>query len=85
MTSVQIELPDTTANAARAAGLLTPQALERLLTEALRKRAAADRLLQAAARVAAVGIEPLSMAEINAEIKAARVERAERAAAAAKH
>ena len=31
MTTIQIELPDATAQAARAAGLLTPQALERLL------------------------------------------------------
>ena len=29
MTTIQIELPDATANAARGAGLLTPQALER--------------------------------------------------------
>ena len=41
MTTLQIELPDGTAQAARAAGLLTPQALDRLLNEALRKREAA--------------------------------------------
>lgn len=33
MTTFQIELPDTTAQAARAAGLLTPQALDRLLND----------------------------------------------------
>ena len=38
MTKIQIELPDTTAKAALEAGLLTPQALDRLLTEALRRQ-----------------------------------------------
>ncbi len=74
MTTLQIELPDSTAQAARAAGLLTPQALDRLLTQALRRRAAADSLLSIADRVAAAGIAPMSMQEINAEVKAARAE-----------
>ena len=72
MTKLQIELPDTTVQAARAAGLLTPQALDRLLTQALRRRAAANSLLLIADRVAAEGIAPMSMQEINAEVKAAR-------------
>lgn len=72
MTTLQIELPDSTAMAARAAGLLTPQALDRLLTQALRRREAADALLSIAGRVAAAGIAPMSMQEINAEVKAAR-------------
>lgn len=75
MTMLQIELPDGTAQAARAAGLLTPQSLDRLLTEALRKREAANSLLSIADRVAAAGIAPMSMEEINAEIKAVRAER----------
>jgi hypothetical protein len=75
MTTLQIELPDTTALAARAAGLLTPQALDRLFTQALRRRAAADSLLAVADRVAAAGIAPMSMQEINAEVKAARADR----------
>ena len=78
MTTLQIELPDTTAQAARAAGLLTPQALDRLLNEALRRREAANSLLSIADRVAAAGVEPMSMREINAEIKAARAERGQR-------
>lgn len=76
MTTFQIELPDTTALAARAAGLLTPQALDRLLTQALRRREAADGLLAVAGRVEAAGIAPMSMQEINAEVKAARADRA---------
>jgi hypothetical protein len=38
VTTIQIELPDATAQAARAAGLLTSQALVRLLNEALKRR-----------------------------------------------
>ena len=79
MTTIQIELPDATAQAARDAGLLTPQALERLLNDALKRQQAADSLLSIAGRVAAAGIEPMSMEEINTEVKAARAERRQRA------
>ncbi len=79
MTTIQIELPDATAQAAQDAGLLTPQALERLLNDALKRQAAADSLLAIADRVAATGIAPMSMDEINAEVKAARAERGQHA------
>lgn len=79
MTTIQIDLPDATAQAAREAGLLTPEALERLLNEALRRKQAADSLLSIADRVAAAGIAPMSMEEINAEVKAARAARKQRA------
>jgi len=79
MTTIQIELPDAMAQAAREAGLLTPQALERLLNDALKRKQAADSLLSIADRVAAAGIEPMSMDEINAEVKAARADRKQRA------
>jgi len=75
MTTLQIELPDGTAQAAQAAGLLTPQALDRLLNEALRKREAANALLSIADRVCAAGIPEMSMQEVDAEVKAARAER----------
>jgi len=75
MTKIQIELPDAIAQAAHAAGLLTPQALDRLLSSALRRQQAADYLLAVADEVAAAGIAPMSMEEINAEVKAARKER----------
>ena len=75
MTSIQIELPDATARAAQEAGLLTPKALERMLNEALSRKQAADSLLSIAERVAAAEITPMSMEEINAEVKAARAER----------
>ena len=81
MTTIQIELPDATARAARDAGLLTPQALDRLLTDALKRQQAANALLSIADRVAAAGVAPMSMNEINAEVKAARAERRRRASA----
>jgi hypothetical protein len=71
MTKVQIELPEATAKAAVAAGLLTSQALNRLLTDAIRRQQAADSLPRIADRVAEAGIEPMSMEDINAEVKAA--------------
>ncbi|MEP7056750.1 MAG: hypothetical protein ABI809_03130 [Caldimonas sp.] len=79
MTTIQIELPDATAQAARDAGLLTPQALDRLLTDALRRQQASDRLLSVADRVTAAGIDPMPMEEINSEVKAARADRNQRA------
>jgi hypothetical protein len=79
MTTIQIELPDATAQAARDAGLLTPQAIERLLTDALRRKQSAQALLSIADRVAAAGVLPMPMEEINAEVKAARAERRQRA------
>lgn len=75
MTKIEIELPDAVAKAAQEAGLLTAPALERLLADALRRRDAGDALLAIADRVAAAGIEPMSMEEIDAEVKAYRAER----------
>jgi hypothetical protein len=75
MATIQIDLPDETAKAAREAGLLTPQALARLISEAVKRRQAADSLISIADRVAAAGIPPMSMEEVNAEVKAAREER----------
>lgn len=76
MTTIQIDLPDATAQAAREAGLLTPQALEQLLREAMRKRQV-DRLFVAMDKLAALE-PPMTEAEIDAEINAARAERARR-------
>lgn len=75
MARIQIDLPDATAQAARDAGLLTPEALLRLLSDALRRKQAADALLSVVDRVAAAGIPPMTMEEINAEVKATRAER----------
>ena len=75
MTKIQIELPDDTAKAAREAGLLTPDALGRLIRDAVSRRQAAETLLSVADRIAEAGIEPMSMDDITAEVKAARAER----------
>ncbi len=72
-------MPDVTAKAALETGLLTPQALDRLLTQALARRGAADSLRSIADGVAVAGVEPLSMDAIDAEVKAARAERRQRA------
>jgi hypothetical protein len=58
---------------------LTSEALEPLLTDAIRRRQAADALLAIAERVAEDGIEPMSMEKIDREVKAARAERRRRA------
>ena len=79
MTKIQIELPEATASAAREAGLLTPRALDRLLIDALRRREVADSLLLIADRVAAAGVEPMPMEDVNEEVKAVRAERRQRA------
>ena len=78
MTKVQIELSEATAAAARAAGLLTSPALERLLRDEIRRRDAAGNLLSVADKVAAAGIEPMAMDEIDAEVKAVRAGRRRR-------
>jgi post-segregation antitoxin (ccd killing protein) len=80
LTMVQIELPDATAEAAQAAGLLTSEALDRLLSNALHRRQAADWLMNIADEVAAAGVSPMPEAEIRAEVKASREARRHRAA-----
>ena len=80
MTTIQIESPETTAQAARDAGLFTSQALVRLLNEAIKRRQTADALLSSVDRVTDAGITPMSMDEINADVKAARSERRARQA-----
>jgi hypothetical protein len=79
MTKIEIELRDATAKAARKEGLLTPEALDRLLVLAIRRRRAAYSLLAVAERVAKAGIEPMAMRDIDAEVKAARAQRRLRA------
>ena len=73
MMTIQIELPDATAQAAQAAGLLTPYALELLLSEALRNRSL-ERLDTARKHLATDPLPPMSEEEIQAEIEAYRAE-----------
>ncbi|MCC6667179.1 MAG: hypothetical protein IT375_25760 [Polyangiaceae bacterium] len=76
MTNITVSLPDDLAQAAKSAGLLKPEAIESLLREAMRKRQV-DQLFATMDRLTA--LEPkLTEEEIDAEIAAARAERARR-------
>jgi post-segregation antitoxin (ccd killing protein) len=69
---LKLSLPDDLAEQARAAGLLTSEAIERLMREAIRK-AAARRLVEIGRRLRAT--EPgITEAELEAELKAVRAE-----------
>lgn len=71
---VKLELPDPLAKEAETMGLLEPRALQALLREAVRNRRIAH-LAEARRKIAAAGIPPMTMEEIQAEIKAYRAER----------
>lgn len=75
---LKLELPDSLAREAEAAGLLSPRAIARLLREGVRRKAA-KRLLEGAARATAAGSKPMSMAEVQREVS--EVRKARRAAA----
>jgi DNA polymerase III delta subunit len=82
MTTVEIKLPDALAQEAKEAGLLTPQAIEQMVREAVRRRALA-KLRQAMDRMAAVEGPIMTPEEIQEEIQAARAERRARETRAA--
>lgn len=73
MTTLEIRLSDALAKRAQAAGLLSSEAIEKLLADALRTNAF-DEFLSVAERVEAEGIAPMSEEEIEAEIQAYRIE-----------
>jgi post-segregation antitoxin (ccd killing protein) len=76
MTQVTIDLPDQLAEQARKEGLLSPAAVQRLIEEAIRRRAG-QRFLRTLDQLAAVA-PSLTSEEIQAEIDAARRERRQR-------
>ena len=78
MTELKVILPDSLARDARKAGLLTQKAIEELLRDAMRRRAARA-FLSNAKQVAKAKIAPMSEGEIQAEIDAVRKRRAARA------
>ena len=76
MTNITFSLPDELAQQAKSAGLLRSDAIERLLREAMKKRQV-DQLFTTMDKLAT--LEPaLTEAEIDAEIAAARADRARR-------
>jgi negative regulator of replication initiation len=68
---LKLELPERLAREAESAGLLTPQALVRLLKDEMQRRAA-QQLLAGARRASESGSKPLSMKAIQAEVSAVR-------------
>jgi hypothetical protein len=76
MTNVDLKLalPDALAREAKSAGLLTPDALETLLREAVRRRRV-NQLARAMNRLSALDLPVLTDEEVEAEIAAARAER----------
>lgn len=74
MTELTVKLPDELASQIRAAGLLNDGALEKVFREALRKQAVGE-LFAALDEIDALKLLPMSEAEVQAEIDAARAER----------
>ena len=71
--ALEIELPDALATQAKKAGLLGPEALERMVREALLARRVED-LAQARNVLAANPLPPMTPEEIQAEIDAYRAD-----------
>lgn len=76
---LKLSLPDGLAKDAASMGLLDPDSLQALLREAVRNRRIA-KLTEARKKIAAAGIPPMMMEEIQAEIDADRAERRTKAA-----
>ena len=70
-TELKLTLPDNLAREAEASGLLTPEAIETLLREEIRRRRV-DHLFSAADRLSNLEVPTLTEAEVDAEIEAAR-------------
>jgi hypothetical protein len=71
---IKLNLPDILAREAEESGLLTPQSIEALLRAEIRRRRV-DCLFEAADRLAALDLPPLTEAEVEMEIQAVRSER----------
>ena len=71
---VTLNLPDELVLRAQDAGLLTVEALQKLLEEAVRRQAG-RKLLSMAERLHAAGIPPMSEDELNDLVHEARTER----------
>ncbi len=70
---LKLSLPDQIADQAKAAGLLTSEAIERLVREAIRK-AAAQRFIEAGRLLREPGGPDITEAELESELKAVRAE-----------
>ena len=81
MKMITIELPDKLAEEAMRHGLLGAAAVEAMIREGLRRRAAKE-LLNAANELPAAKLPRMTMAEIQEEVKSVRLERRRRATGA---
>lgn len=71
---IQLQLPDSLADEAEANCLLTAEAIEELLRSEIRRRRI-SRLFDTADKLATLELPPLTAAELESEIQAARIER----------
>jgi len=78
MTTLTIDLPNSLAQEAKDAGLFAPSVIEALLRETLRRRAV-DGLFEAADKLAAADLQPMTMDEIQEEVNAVHARRKPRA------
>ena len=74
MTELVIHLPDDLEERARNAGLLSDSAIQTLLEDAIHRQAG-QRLRAVVETIHAANIPPMTMEEIDAEVKAVRVNR----------
>lgn len=70
---LKLSLPDRLASQAKAAGLLTSEAIERLVRQAIRK-AAIQRFTEIGERLRESGGPEINPAELESELKAVRAE-----------
>lgn len=78
--TIELDLPDEMIAQARTFGLLENQRMAEMLTEAVRRRSLGQELKTMLEEVRSVPGEPMTMEEINAEVKTARAERRAREA-----
>jgi len=71
---ITLNLPDELVRRAQNEGLLSTEAMQRMLEDTLR-RAAGQRLLEIADRLHAADIAPMSEDEVAAEVRAYRAEK----------
>ena len=78
MATFTIDLPDNLVEEAKQAGLLTPNAIEGILRDTLRRRAVKT-LFAAADKLATANTPPMTMEEIQEEVNVVRAQRKQRA------
>jgi hypothetical protein len=78
--TIELDLPEEVIQEARNFGLLESKRMTSLLAEEVRRRRAGAELEQILEKIRSQSGEPMSMEEINAEVKAARAERRAREA-----